>query len=78
MENENNKLQALNKYFAVNNSGVYLTRLIHYGGYGILLGSLTSIIFRLSLKKGIIVGFAIGAGYCHTDLTKALKNIFRD
>jgi fucose permease len=77
MENQN-KSQSLHKYLAVNNSGVYLTRLIHYGGYGILLGSLTSILFRLSLKKGIIVGFAIGAGYCHTDLSKALKNILTD
>jgi fucose permease len=77
MENEN-KIQTLNKYFTVNSSGIYLTRLIHYGGYGILLGGLTSMIFRLSIKRGIIVGFAIGAGYCHTDFTKAVKNIFSD
>ena len=77
MENDN-KTSALNKYFTVNNSGVYLTRLIHYGGYGILLGSLTSMLFRFSIKKGIIVGFAIGSGYCHSDLSKALKTIFTD
>ncbi len=71
-----NKLQALNKNLTVNNSGIYLTRLIHYCGYGFILGSLTSILFRLSLKKGIIVGVGIGAGYCHTDLAKVFKNMF--
>ena len=77
MEKEN-KTSELNKYFTVNNSGLYLTRLIHYGGYGILLGGLTSLVFRFSIKKGIIVGFAIGSGYCHSDLSKTFKNIFTD
>ena len=59
-----------------NNSSIYLNRLMHYGGYGALIGGVASMLFQMRFKRGLVFGLGLGAGYCHPDLIKVYKSYF--
>ncbi len=71
MEAENDKSLIGNNY-----TNIYLNRLIHYSGYGAILGGIASTILLLKFRRGFILGLGIGAGYCHDDLMNFYKTYY--
>ena len=61
---------------ATNYANIYLNRLLHYSGYGAIIGGVVSMLFLMRFKKGLIFGLGLGAGYCHSDLTNVYKSYF--
>jgi hypothetical protein len=61
-----------------NPSKRYLERVAYYSPRCIVFFTLTEFIFfrRLSVNM-VLLGFAMGAGYCHYDLVNALSRIYR-
>jgi hypothetical protein len=59
-----------------NYSSIYLNRLMHYAGYGALVGGVASMLFLMRFKRGFVFGLGLGAGYCHSDLIKVYKAYF--
>lgn len=54
----------------------YSDRLAHYAGFGFLLGGLSNLIFFKRVKTGALMGFGLGAGYCHNEFITCFKTLF--
>jgi hypothetical protein len=71
MEGDPNHNDKLSEY-----TNIYLSRLAHYSAYGALIGSVLSTLMFLKMKRGLLFGLGLGAGYCHEDLTKVYETYY--
>ncbi len=54
----------------------YSNKLAYYAGYGFLIGGICNLLFFKRIKTGLLIGFGVGAGYCHKEFVKCFYDIF--
>jgi hypothetical protein len=59
-----------------NLSSNYISRLTYYTPRSALFFSILQLLLFKKAKTGILFGLALGAGYCHQNLVKALGKIY--